>query len=131
MRERPPSFLVGTALLGLALCGCGPKGQVTLAGPEVTDDAPAEWVAAYTEAMDNNRRHFLECYEEELKSDESVAGTVSVRIEFGAPSIAWVRENTTGSESLGECVAGWSPTKIYLSSPPDGHVTFELEFSPG
>jgi len=118
-------------VLGWALSGCGPKGQVTLRGPEVSDDAPPEWVVAYTEAMESNRRYFVKCYEEALKADEGLAGTVTVRIEFGAPSSAWVRDNTTGSESLGECVAEWSPTKIYLSSPPDGHVTFEVEFSPG
>ncbi len=113
----------------LPACG-GPKGQVAVRGPEATDDAPREWVVAFTEAMENNQPRFEKCYEEALKGDAAPAGTVTLRIELGAPSMPYAKDNTTGSESLADCVVEWSPSKIYLGSPPDGHLTFWLDFTP-
>ncbi len=132
MRNHPPNSLMWLALAPLAclLSACGPKGEVTVHGPEATDDAPREWIEAFTEAMDNNVPLFRRCYEDALKQDGTVAGTVTIRIELGAPSIPTAQANTTGSDSLAECVIDSSPSKIYLGSPPDGHLTFEVDFAP-
>jgi hypothetical protein len=132
MRVRLAVCLPGIGLLVAlgALTACGPKGQVTIRGPEASDDAPQEWVEAFTEGMNNNRPRFVACYEEALKGDEAVEGTVTVKIELGAPSMPYSRGNTTGSEALAECVVESSPSKIYLHSPPDGELTFELDFAP-
>ena len=121
-------IVLGT-LAGLAP-GCGSKGEVTVHGPEASDRAPREWVEAFTIAMDNNRPSFQRCYEDALKKDSSVQGTVTVRIELGAPSIPYAIGHTTGSDELAQCVIDACPYKIYLGSPPDGHLTFEVEFTP-
>ncbi|MDP7115380.1 MAG: hypothetical protein QGH45_25610 [Myxococcota bacterium] len=132
MRVREAVGIPGIGLVVVlgALSACGPKGQVTIRGPEATDDAPQEWVEAFTEAMDNNQPRFVTCYEDVLKEDAAVQGTVTVQIELGAPSFPSARANTTGSDVLADCVIESSPSKIYLHSAPDGNLTFELDFAP-
>jgi hypothetical protein len=131
MQVRPvlPALLLFVSITALSACG-GAKGEVTILGPEASDRAPQEWVEAFTEAMDNNQPRFLACYETALKADPAVQGTVTVKIELGAPSIPYSVDNTTGSESLAECVVESAPSKIYLGSPPGGHLKFRVQFSP-
>ena len=130
LRSFVPGCWVALIVLAGVSFGCGPKGQVTIRGPEASDRAPQEWAQAFTEAMDNNRKRFVTCYEEALKGDGSVQGTVTVKIELGAPSIPYSVDNTTGSESLADCVVEWCPSTIYLGSPPEGYLKFELDFAP-
>jgi len=104
---------------------------VTVHSPQASSNAPREWTDAFTTAMNNNRPSFQRCYEDALRKDRSVQGAVTVRIDLGAPSIPYAKDHTTGSEDLVKCVIDACPSKIYLGSPPDGYLTFEVEFSPG
>ena len=77
------------------------------------------------------RRAVQACYERELRNNPSLSGRVAVEFTIqttGAVSSARASENTTGSASLGSCVAGVIRRVRFRPAPEGGSVTLEFPY---
>lgn len=111
------------ALIGFALAAVGCSGAIRTAEPYRDDVA---------KVLESKNGDVTACYNEALKANKELAGTVTVKFTVEMKTGAFKDINTDGPPELGACVSR-ALTGLVLD-PGDannGDATFTYQFTPG